>query len=252
MDKDFKSRAAFEVLMILGILILLCFLTRLWPLLFLVIPGIPIAALRFLFLSANRQTDTARPVVVPTERPRPDTEQDVIRIAFGILQRRITEQVASRCPAAVWVWDAPNAVELFADGLPLTIILNRAGGFGRAAVRVHCLQFHGLAYETAEPNASDEPPPDTDANEDMGLGDAHEPDGTVDYALIAFQWAEANLIALNSRCNDIIAEGKTSFWIRADELPHPAGWPDVGEELKRNGFAEVILSDNGILVTLPK
>ena len=251
MGKGFKERIAFEVLMILGMLALFCFITRLWPLLFLVIPGILVAALRMLTLSAKKKPEAPAPTAIP-QPPRPGTEQDVVRIAFGILQRRITEQIISRYPSARWVWEIPNAIERFAEDLPLTILLSRAGGFRKAAVQVRSLQFCGLLYETAETDRSDESSPETDSDEACGDEDEPTADETVDYALIAFQWVEANLLLLNSRCNDVIAEGLTDMLIPVYDLPHPDSWAEVCEELTRNGFTEASVRDDGIRVELPK
>ena len=60
-DKDFKRRIAYEVLIILGMLALLLFICRLWPILLLVILGIFVAALRILFLS-QRQVEVIEPL----------------------------------------------------------------------------------------------------------------------------------------------------------------------------------------------
>ena len=60
-DKDFKRRIAYEVLIILGMLALLLFICRLWPILLLVILGIFVAALRLLFLS-QRQVEVMHPL----------------------------------------------------------------------------------------------------------------------------------------------------------------------------------------------
>ena len=49
--KEWKRRMAYEALILLGLLALLLFITRLWPILLLVILGIFVAALRLLFLS---------------------------------------------------------------------------------------------------------------------------------------------------------------------------------------------------------
>lgn len=251
MGKGFKERIAFEVLMILGALALFCLITRLWPLLFLVVPGILIAAIRMLALSAKKKPDMPIPATIP-QPPRPDTEQDVIRIAFGILQRRITEQIISRYPSARWVWEIPNAIERFAGDLPLMILLNRAGGFRRATVQVRSLQFCDLVYENAEPDRSDEPLRDPDVDDDAENEDAPAADEPVDYALIAFQWVEANLLSLNSRCNDVIADGLTGLLISASDLPHPDSWAEVCVELTRNGFADASVQEDGIRVELPK
>ncbi|MCL2343191.1 MAG: hypothetical protein FWC62_04735 [Firmicutes bacterium] len=91
MGKGFKDRIAFEVLMILAVLLLFCLITRVWPLVFLVVPGILITALKLLSLSGKRKPESTGPAASPPAPPRPDTERDVVRIAFGILQRRVTE-----------------------------------------------------------------------------------------------------------------------------------------------------------------
>jgi hypothetical protein len=242
----------FEVLMILTALAMFCLITRLWPLLFLVVPGIIIAALRLLYVSAKKGTAVPASAEALPEPPRQDTEQDVARIAFGILQRRITEHVVSRYPAARWVWEVPNAIERLTEGLPLTILLNRAGGFRKAMVQVHNLQFCGLAYETAGAGRPDEPPPEIDIDGDTGCEDTSYPGDTVDYALVAFQWVEANLLALNNRCNDSIAVGKPSLLIPACDLPHTDSWQDICSELTRNGFTETVVQTDGICVSIPE
>lgn len=252
MGKPAKERIAFEVIMILLMLALFCVITRIWPLLFLVIPGVLIAAIRLLFMRVKRNEDTPEAINVPPEPARPESEQDVVRIAFGILQRRITEQVIARYPSARWIWELPNALECFANGLPLTILLNSAGGFRRAAVQVRNLQFCGLLYETTCVDEADELLPDTGTDGDNELEDEPEIDETVDYALIAFGWVEANLLDLNNRCNDGIAEGLTMLIIPPSELPHPDSWAEVCAALTRNGFAEAIAGEDGISVSLPE
>jgi len=252
MGKSFKGRIAFEVLIILGALMLFCLITRLWPLVFLVVPFILIAALRTLFLSAKKETATQAPTPMPAAPPHTDTEDGVVRIAFGVLQRRVTEQVTSRHPSARWVWEASDTIGRFTEGLPLVILLNRAGGYRRAIVQTHNLQFRAIAYESAEPAAPDEPPPEFDADGDCGVEGAPGSGETIDYALIAFQWVEANLLALNGRCNDAIAEGHTTMLIPGSDLPHPDSWLAVCDELTRSGFACADVQGTGISVTLPK
>jgi len=53
-DKKRQRHIAYEVLVILGQLALLTYITRLWPILLLVILGIFVAALRLLFLSSQK------------------------------------------------------------------------------------------------------------------------------------------------------------------------------------------------------
>ena len=252
MGKTTKEHIAFEVIMILLMLALFCLITRLWPLLFLVVPGILIVALRLLFVSMKKDTVEVTPNSAPPEPSRPNTEQDVIRIAFGVLQRRITEYVLSRYPSARWVWEIPNAIERFVNNQPLTILLNSAGGFRKALVQVNNLQFCGLLYETANLANPEEPPFETDADGDTGYEDASEPDEKVNYALIAFQWVEANLLALNNRCNDAVAKNQVTLLIPASDLPHPDAWDEVCEALIRNGFTEAVVQTDGISTTLPE
>ena len=54
MKKDWKRHIAYEVLLILVMLTLLMYLCRLWPIIFLLIIGIFITALRVLLLSPKR------------------------------------------------------------------------------------------------------------------------------------------------------------------------------------------------------
>ena len=53
-DKEYKRHMAYEALVLLGLLALLTYITRLWPILLLIILGIFIATLRLLFLSSEK------------------------------------------------------------------------------------------------------------------------------------------------------------------------------------------------------
>ena len=53
-DKEYKRHMAYEALVLLGLLALLTYITRLWPILLLIILGIFIATLRLLFLSSKK------------------------------------------------------------------------------------------------------------------------------------------------------------------------------------------------------
>ena len=56
-NKEKQTRFVHEALIIMGVLVLLCFICRLWPILLLAILGVLIAAIRMVFLSAKiRQT----------------------------------------------------------------------------------------------------------------------------------------------------------------------------------------------------
>ena len=248
MGKNTAKRAAFEALTILAALLAFCLIIRLWPLVFLVIPGILIAALRYLFLAGKKDEPVPQPVL-PAAPRRPVTEQDVIRAAFGLLQRRIAEQVTSRYPSARWLWMAPNSFERFSEGLPLYIMLNGAGGFRKAQVMFHNLRFKGLQYESLEPDRPDEPSLDDDTEEDPSPGDDDDM-GHTDYGVLAFEWVEANLLRLNGLCNAAIAKGENTLLITPDTLPDRDSWEEIRLELTRNGFTEADATEDGINVTI--
>ncbi len=250
MNKDFKRRVAYEVLIFLGLLALLVFVTRLWPILLLVILGIFICALRLLFLSSIK-VEVIEPAVVPELSPRPDTEQDVVKKAYGVIMRRITEEVTVRYPAARWVWSSPNAIASIAKDEPVAILLSGAGGYRKAAVQIHNLQFKGLEFESLKPETPDETSTaEMDGNQKREVG--LEGPGRADYKYLVFEWMEAHLFSLNERCNEAIGEGKKTLMIPADELPDSESWPDICRELLRNGFLEAEASADGIQVILPQ
>ena len=59
-NKEWKRHMAYEALVILGMLALLLYVCRLWPILLLVILGIFAAALRLVFLSSPRCSPSGR------------------------------------------------------------------------------------------------------------------------------------------------------------------------------------------------
>lgn len=76
-DREKKRHYAYEALQILLLLALLLFITRLWPILLLVILGIFVAALRLLFLS-SKKVEPVEPVLALPEpaAAREPTDQD--------------------------------------------------------------------------------------------------------------------------------------------------------------------------------
>ena len=89
-DKNRQRHIAYEVLVILGQLALLTYITRLWPILLLVILGIFIAALRLLFLSSQK-VEPIRPLPTLPPPRQPPTEKDLQSAAYTIIQCRITQ-----------------------------------------------------------------------------------------------------------------------------------------------------------------
>jgi len=184
---------------------------------------------------------TTTPYQVPLPPPvRPDNEADLLRRAFGLIQRRITEQLAGAFPEAHWIWETPRAQASIAAGEPVFILLNRAGGYRRAEVQIVQLQFKGIKFDSLPehmPPLPQEPP---------------EEPGDTDFSLLAFEWVEAHLPELNRRGNEVFGQGERELAIGAEELPDPASWAAICEELKRNGFSEAVVTENGITTKLPQ
>lgn len=240
MKKDWKRHIAYEVLVILGMLTLLMFLCRLWPIIFLLILGIFITALRLLFLSPNR-VEIIEPLPLPVlPTPQEPTEQDVETIAYSVILRRITELVAASYPEARWIWEAPNAKELIEKGEDVFILLNRAGGFRRARVVIRNLQVVNIEYNccTAKPIVPEQD--DTDAD------DSKEEN----FDLVAFEWTDAHIMELNKRCNEAIGEGMAEIILTSEELPVKDSWSAVCKELEKNGIDDVKCISQGIKINL--
>jgi hypothetical protein len=180
---------------------------------------------------------------IPMPPLSPEYEADLLRRAFGLIQRRITEHLSGSYPEARWVWETPNAQAHIAAGDPVYILLNRAGGFRRAEVRMFQLQFRGLKFDAAE---SQEP-----ALTDAKRGAPPQATGGTDFSLLAYEWVEAHLLMLNERGNEAVASGEEEIHIAADELPDPASWEAICAELIRSGFREAAVTETGIITKLP-
>lgn len=240
MKKDWKRHIAYEVLVILVMLTLLMYLCRLWPIIFLLIIGIFITALRLLFLSPKR-VEVVEPLPLPAlPEPKEPTEKDVKELAYSVILRRITEHVTASYPEARWVWETPNARQLIELGEEVFILLNRAGGFRRAHVVIQNLQVVTIEYNCA-PAKPIEPEDD-----DIDTDDSKEEN----FDLVAFEWADAHIMELNKRCNEAIGEGMTEIILTSDELPVKESWPAICKELEKNGLENVKCIPQGIKINL--
>ncbi len=246
MKNEWARKMTYEAITILGVLALLTFICRLWPLLLLVILCLIGAAIRLLFLKAKSTSEVAPTRPAEPEPSRPATEKDVKDLAFSIILTRITEAVKTDFPNAKWVWEKPNAKSLVLSGDEAFIILSGAGGYRRAKVVIENLQFVSLAYVTAPEKATDA---DTDAtdNEEM-TEESGESDVPVNYDLMAFEWTEAHIIDLNEKCNEAIGQGKDSLVISAEELPAPESWDAICSELVRAGLENIEKVPEGIKI----
>ena len=240
--KDQKRHMAYEVLVLLGMLALLTFICRLWPILLLIILGIFAAMIRLLFLS-SRKIEVIVPLPLLPEPVKEATEKDVQVLAYSVILRRVTELVLSEYPEARWVWEAPNAEKLIQESQEVFILLNRAGGYRRAKVVIRNLQVVGIEYNPqVEENAVLEP-------EDNAPEPEEEPE-VQNYELLAFEWADVHIFELNARCNEAIGENLSELILLAEELPVRESWADICRELIRAGLTDVQCVSEGIKINL--
>ena len=240
--KEWQRHMAYEALVILGMLALLLFVCRLWPILLLVILGIFAAALRLVFLSSpkvqpiqpEQPASTAQQAVTNREAENAEDAQ-----SFGELQTRITRWVRQEYPEARWVWKYPDAKARFQRGEELAILLNRAGGYREAVIRLQGKRLFEIQYlcapvenprlEQPEESASPQEEQPT-AEEPKSQPEASQPE---DYSLAAFECLEE----LNTLCNECIAQKQDFLLLTGGDLPEPAAWPALCQELMRNGLS---------------
>lgn len=248
-NKDKKRHFAYEALLLLGCLAMLLFITRLWPLLLLAILWIFAAVIRLLFLS-TKKVETIVPKPLPQPKSKPPTYADVQEMAFGLIQIRISELVKSRFPDARWVWENARPRDDVAAGRPVHILLNRAGGYRRAQVLVQNLQVCDVLFDTKKPEENEtvtgDNPEDTSPLPEESPDDD---DVEVNYGLIAFEWVDAHVLELNERLNEAIAQGASEFMVPEAELPERDSWPEICQELVRNGLEGPECCEAGIRIT---
>lgn len=243
--KNWQRHLAYEALVILGVLALLLFVCRLWPILLLAMLRIIIATLRLLFLSSP-QVRPLEPMPPGVHKPPARTmEETQVSQAFGNLQVQITRQVRQEYPNARWVWKTPQMRERLQQGEEVAILLNRAGGYREAAVRPleggqveirYLLPPEVPAAQEAVPQ-EEEPAAQTPVPED--------------YSLSAFEWVEAHMEELGTLYNECIAQKQDFLLLTGGDLPEPAAWPALCQELTRNGLISSMAED-GIQIQIKR
>lgn len=148
-DKEKQRHYAYEALHILLLLALLLFITRLWPILLLVILGIFIAALRLLFLSSQK-VEPAPPVLALPEpqEPQVHTEQDLESIAYQMIQRRISQILEAKYPDVRWIWENPRAKEEIMAGK--LCVITGGPGTGKTSVQKALLDLYKERYPASK------------------------------------------------------------------------------------------------------
>lgn len=243
--KDWQRHLAYEALVILGVLALLLFVCRLWPILLLAMLGIIIATLRLLFLSST-QVRPLEPMPPGAHKPPARTSEEVqASQVFGNLQVQITRQVREEYPNARWAWKTPQMRERLRQGEEATILLNRAGGYLEAAVR---------PLEGGQVEVRYFLPPEVPAMQEA-VSQEEEPAAQTpvpeDHSLSAFEWVEAHMEELGALYNECIAQKQDFLLLTGGDLPEPAAWPALCQELIRNGLISSMAED-GIQIQIKR
>lgn len=245
--KEWQRHMAYEALVILGMLALLLFVCRLWPILLLVILGIFAAALRLVFLSSPKvqpiqpdQQEVATHYVPQQAVTNQDSAGAEDAQSFGELQTRITRWVRREYPNARWVWKYPDAKARFQRGEDMAILLNRAGGYREALIHLQGKRLFEIQYLCAPAEKPQLEEPASPQEEQPTLEEAAsqpEPSQPEDYSLAAFEWVESHLEELNTLCNECIAQKQDFLLLTGGDLPEPAAWSALCQELLRNGLS---------------
>lgn len=237
-ENEMKRRFAGGALMMFAYLALLLFITRLWPLLLVAILGIFIALIRLMFLSSDR-VEPVTPVPVREPEEKEPTVSGLRSMVFALAEKRVTELLLADYPDIRWVWENAEPKKDIMDGQPVYVLANRAGGYRRMLVVIRNLQVRGVVPVSGSPG--EEP-----AQDDGGYAD----DAPVNYGLLAFEWVEAHVKALNECCNEALGQGQQVFDIPKDELPEKESWQDICRELERNGLEDTVCRESGIRIIL--
>lgn len=259
-NKDFQRAMAYEALILLGLLALLTFVTRLWPILLMVILGIFAAIIRLLFLSVKDVKPDQPILALPAGRAEPQ-QPDMETMAFMIVQRRITQILCEQYPNVRWIWENSRAKEDLLAGRELYVLLNRAGGYRRAKIIVRNLQVFDVVVQSSERPAEQVTTGSTAMQKPVAQEDEEDADesestaevGTEtavpeDFGLLAFQWVETHILELSGRCNEAIAAGCHELEIPEEELPVRESWEEICKELARNELPDAKASESGILI----
>ena len=244
--KDWQRHMAYEALVILGVLALLLFVCRLWPILLLAMLGIITATLRLLFLSSP-QVRPLEPMPPGAHKPPARTPEEAqASQAFGNLQVQITRQVREEYPNARWVWKTPQARERLRQGEEAAILLNRAGGYREASV----LPLEGEKVEVRY-LLPPEVPAAQEAVSQMEAAPVAQAPVPEDHSLSAFEWVEAHMEELGALYNECIAQKQDFLLLTGGDLPEPAAWPALCQELTRNGLISSMAED-GIQIQIKR
>ena len=128
--RERKRNIAYNTLVLLGVAALLCYVTRLWPILLLALVAAIIAAVCLMFQAMRQreeQADTQKQAPCPPPQ-REETERELLTMAYRVLQRRISDELRVLYPDVRWIWEIPNPMAYLSNNTPIPILLHRDNG----------------------------------------------------------------------------------------------------------------------------
>ena len=254
-NKDYQRGRTYEAIILMGLMCLLTYVSRLWPLLLLTILGLIAAVIRLLVLSrVKARPDT--PVLELSEGRVSLSQADQQNIQFRSIQSSVSQILGAQFPDVRWIWENPRAKEDFFAGSELFVLMNRAGGYRRARVVIQNLQVTDVIIEKNEQSCRKETSAESQKDDEKLCEEEEthevleEEDIPEDFGLIAFQWVESHILLLNDRCNNAIGSGADHILLPASELPGQESWEEICKELARNDLPDTEISEDGIEIKI--
>ncbi len=234
MQNNKKKGVLQDIGIVIGIVALLLFMFRLWPLLIIALP-VWLGIVIYRSFTARKRANTN---ATPTQTETRTTPQAQDRDWYSTLIDDITEYIQAEYPDVRWIWQYPNSKQRIEKGEEVIILLNKAGGYRKARVQVRNYWLENVEYLIApQPQQSQE-----------SVEEVQEI--PVNYSLLACEWVEGYVGDLNDQCSEAIAQGKNEVILTEKELPvEKESWDEVCAELQRIGFNGERIS-NGIKITL--
>ncbi len=236
MQNNKKKGVLQDIGIVVGIVALLLFMFRLWPLLIIALP-VWLGIVIYRSFTAHKRANTN---ATPTQTETRSTSQVQDRDWYSTLIADITEYIQAEYPDVRWIWQYPNSKQRIEKGEEIIILLNKAGGYRKARVQVRGYWLESIEYLIAS-----QPQQSQERVEEVAQ------EIPVNYSLLACEWVEEHTDWLNERCNEAIGQCKKEVLLTEKELPsEKASWADVCAELIRLGFIGTQQVPEGIKITV--
>lgn len=237
-DNAVRLQMLRDVRLILWIIIGVAFLFHFWTMIFIALIGVITVSVMIGKTKRIDKEQQARKEPQPLLLPKAVTENDVVNMAFEVMQRRISELVTTEYPTAKWVWETPDAKKKIAGGDPVFICLNQAGGYRRAEIRYFELKVTAVIFL-----------PKSDEKENVKT-DTNTPSApkAENYQLMAFEWVDENIVSIGNRMNEAIGNSEESIHLDESVLPIKACWQDICAELEREEIKNTEIVPDGITI----